>query len=83
MKKNIKENVVVDLDNDNYSVHHSDNYRCDELIEAYKALDRLNNGLPTCWDGVGWDGDNRNQYGKDQVRVAIWATLDELEELED
>lgn len=55
-----------------------------ELNDAYDALDRLDNYMPTSWDGVGWDGDASNQYGKDCVESKIVASIRRLEkELEE
>ena len=56
----------------------------EELNDAYDALDRLDNYMPTSWDGVGWDGDASNQYGKDCVESKIVASISRLEkELEE
>ncbi len=51
----------------------------EQLDAAYEALDRIQSGKATAWDGVGWDGDSRNQYGRDCVLSAIWDSIDELE----
>ena len=52
-----------------------------ETNEAYQALDNLESGLPTSWNGVGWDGDSENSYGRDCVYSAIWQTIRDNEEL--
>ena len=51
----------------------------EQLAAAYEALDAIQSGEATAWDGVGWDGDSRNQYGRDCVLSAIWDSIDELE----
>ena len=51
----------------------------EQLDEAYEALDAIQSGEATAWNGIGWDGDNRNQYGRDCVLFAIWNSIDELE----
>ena len=51
----------------------------DQLDAAYEALDRIQSGEGTAWDGVGWNGDPRNQYGRDCVLSAIWDSIHELE----
>lgn len=50
----------------------------DQLAAAYEALDAIQSGEATAWSGVGWDGDYRNQYGRDCVLSAIWDSIDEL-----
>ena len=51
----------------------------EQLHVAYEALDRIQSGEATAWNGVGWNGDSRNQYGRDCVLSAIWGSIDELE----
>lgn len=51
----------------------------EQLNAAYEALDMIQSGEATAWDGVGWDGDTRNQYGRDCVLSAILDSIDELE----
>lgn len=51
----------------------------EQLAVAYEALDRIQSGEATAWDGVGWDGDSHNQYGRDCVLSAIWDSVLELE----
>lgn len=50
-----------------------------QLNVAYEALDCIQSGEATAWSGIGWDGDTRNQYGRDCVLSAIWDSIHELE----
>lgn len=51
-----------------------------ELKYAKEALRDIYNGVPTDWNGVGWDGDERNSFGRDAVIQEIFNTIGELEE---
>ena len=51
----------------------------EQLDAAYEALDAIQSGEATAWNGIGWNGDSRNQYGRDCVLSAIWDSIDELE----
>lgn len=50
-------------------------YTYEEIMEA---LENLNDGKATSWNGVGWDGNFDNQYGYDCVYSAIMESLEEL-----
>lgn len=52
----------------------------EELKELEGDLKSLENGEPTSCNGVGWDGDTSNTYGRDCVYTAICEKMNELEE---
>lgn len=50
------------------------------LEEIDKVWKKLENNEPCSWDGVGWDGDVNNFYGKDCVESALLKAEQEIEE---
>lgn len=51
----------------------------DQIDEAYEALDNLEKGNPTSWNGIEWDGNPEDYDGWDYVNDAIWDSIIELE----
>lgn len=52
----------------------------EDLNAACEALDKLERGEPCSWNGVGWDGDPENSFGRDCVYSKIMEDIDSLEE---
>lgn len=55
-----------------------ENWLEERLDAAFEAMENLENGNPTSWNGVGWDGNWENSYGYDCVYSAINEDIDEI-----
>lgn len=71
--------VVVSYE-DNSVIHDSRFTAAKQAVrEAYDLYDRFCRGENVCCNGIGWDGNSANQYGKDCLLAEIWNNIDEAE----
>lgn len=71
--------IIVSYENN--SVIHDNRFKAAKqaVQEAYDLYDRFCQGENVCCNGIGWDGNSANQYGKDCLLSAIWDNIDEAE----
>lgn len=71
--------IVVSYE-DNSVIHDSRFKAAKQAVqEAYGLYDRFCQSEDVCCNGIGWDGNSANQYGKDCLLSAIWDNIDEAE----